>query len=865
MNVGVSMHNNHQSNEIIKEKRSKMTDLACRLAKIGSWLLDVKTMTIEWSQEMFDIFELPLGETPSLHQMMNLFYGESCEKFFQALDAIIKRAESCVLDLQYETIHGKNKWFRSILSPVLEDGIVISIEGTIQDITNEHAILNKAERQESIIDSFFEAIPDLYFILDFDGKILEYRAHKNTNFYASPENFLDKYLADIMPLVVVELFSSSLAYAKEKQGTTRFEYELDSPDGKTKMYFECRMSLLENRQQCIAVIRDITEQYLAVQALSESEARYRGLLERAPFPIFISRLHNGEIRYSNERAKEAFGFMGNEAVGLMASQFYQNPTDPSRFKERLLKEGSVTDEEFAMVNLQGKKFWLLVSSTIIEFENEPALLTSINDITTRKQMEEELKVSEEKYRSLTEYTSDVIWVLNVTQQKFTYISPSVEQLRGYTPEEVLSNSVEQSVAPESYALALKCIQSTMEEFIQNPEEAKTYITELQQPCKNGDLVWVEMATKFRYNALGEIELFGVSRNIEARKKMEQEVLYLSYHDQLTGVYNRRYYEENLQQIDSENNLPLTIVMADVNGLKLTNDAFGHLVGDKLLTTFADVLKQQRREHDFISRIGGDEFVLLLPNTDEATAEQFVNKIRLAVANQHVEKIQVSASIGFKTKTNMNQSFDEIYKIAEDSMYRRKLLEGKDFRKNTLDVINQTLHQKYPMEKCHSEKVSEYCKKIGEALKMSAEDIHDLGVAGLLHDIGKIGIDDRILYKQGEFTLEEWKIIERHPEIGYQILRSISEFADIAEIILAHHEQLDGKGYPKGLTENLIPQKAKVLSVAEAFVSMTEPNIYKYSLCIDEAVQELKKNAGTQFDEQIVKVFVEQVLEKSWNH
>lgn len=867
MNIDKKVHrkkgmydsNSSQKNMIINQRN--MLKLACRLAKVGSWYLDTTTMEGQWSKETMHILGLEPGTVPTIPQIMQLLQGASRNLFEEALKSVVEHGQPYTLELEIVTPNGSHKWIRSVGHPIIENGCMVGIEGVIQDITELRIAIDQVEKQDSIFESFFAAIPDLYFVLDFDGTIRDYRAHKSTYLYAPPEQFLNKRIEEVLPQEVILLFINSMKSILEKNEMAIFEYDLKLPIG--NQHFECRLSQLPDREQCIAVVRDITDQYLARQELAASEARYRSLLEKAPYPIIISRIRDGQLIYANDWAVHQFGFVGGYGINLHASHIYKNPADRERFLQYLWKKGSIHDQEIQLMNLEGKPFWALISASITEVDQEPALLVAINDITARKEVEDALKLSEEKYRQLTEFTSDVIWVLNVTDKRFTYISPSIQLLSGYTAEEAMFLTIEEFLTPESTRIFIDTLSRGLETFINNPTSTDSHMVEVQQRCKNGEIIWVEFSIKYRCNAQNEIEVIGVSRNIDKRKKMEQEVLYLSYHDQLTGLYNRRFYEKELRRLDTEENHPISLVMADVNGLKLTNDAFGHLVGDKILTTFAEVLKQVCREDDVIARTGGDEFVILLPKTDSLLAEQMVKRIRENLSNKVIHKMHLSVSFGWKTKNDRNESFDIIYKQAEDDMYRHKLFEGRSFKGKTIKLIINTLYEKYPEEKVHSEQVSKLCKQIGQSLGLSQDDINELGMAGLLHDIGKIGIDE-VWNKSRKLDEAEWEVVKRHPEIGYQILRSVTEFADIAEAVLAHHERLDGKGYPRGIKGSVIPFMSKILAIVDAYDTMTRKQIYRESLSVKEAILELKKGASFQFDADIARIFVEKVLGEKWD-
>jgi diguanylate cyclase (GGDEF)-like protein/PAS domain S-box-containing protein len=494
---------------------------------------------------------------------------------------------------------------------------------------------------------------------------------------------------------------------------------------------------------------------------------------------------------------------------------------------------------------------------------EEELRSQFEELQTSNELlvesEEVLKISEEKYRLLTEQASDVIWVLNFTRNKYTYISPSIFFLRGLTVEEAINERLEESLTTESLMNLNEAITRYISDFTESIEVSSCYINEIQQPCKNGDIIWVEVSTRCRYNADGEIEVVGVSRNIEERKRLEKEILYLSYNDQLTGLYNRRFYEEELKRLDTERNLPMTIVMGDVNGLKLINDSFGHAMGDELLKKVAEVIRFGCRADDIIARLGGDEFVILLPKTNAFEADEIIKRIKEKALKEKVGSMDISISFGCETKINEQEKIQDIFKKAEDYMYKKKLFESPSMRGKTIKSIITTLHEKNKREEQHSHRVSILCENMGEALNLLEREIQELKTVGLLHDIGKIAIEENILNKPGKLTEDEWKEIKRHPEIGYRILSTVNDMADMANCILHHHERWDGQGYPKGLKEEEIPLVSRIITIADAYDAMTSERSYRSALTDEVAIGELQKNTGVQFDPKLVGIFIEKVL------
>ncbi len=405
------------------------------------------------------------------------------------------------------------------------------------------------------------------------------------------------------------------------------------------------------------------------------------------------------------------------------------------------------------------------------------------------------------------------------------------------------------------------------EYIHN-DKMRQRIEELVKTALNGKamktIVEVEV-TKDKYleehytpikdknNQIIGVTIF--SEDVTERHTHEQSILHLSYRDPLTNLYNRRYYQEELTRLDHDKYYPLTIVFADINGLKIMNDAFGHDAGDELLITVSDELLHVFHRDQRISRIGGDEFAILLPNTPKEKAQSLLDTVKIRLQKRLINGMNVTVSYGVATKLD-NEDINSILKEAEDDMYSHKLFEVTSQRNETIRTILQTLYEKNPREKEHSERVSNICISIGEKLGMQSNELNMLKAISVLHDIGKIAIDDQILNKPGKLNDEEWETIKRHPEIGYRILSSSPEYISIAEDILYHHERYDGKGYPRGLKGEEIPIRARIITIADSFDAMISDRPYRKALANEEALSEIKRCAGSQFDPKIAQLFIE---------
>ena len=583
-----------------------------------------------------------------------------------------------------------------------------------------------------------------------------------------------------------------------------------------------------------------------------------------PDAAAITRLEDGLIIDANSEFLALGGWDTKEnIIGRKTTEidFYAHPEDRGKLTRTVKEQSFCKNLEIVIRRQDGSTGSYIISASIVLLEGKPYMVSVIRDISERKQMEEVLRKSEERYRVLAENVKDVIWIADPETGYFLYVSPSIYALNGYTPAEIMSQPMDAFLPPEEATRRNAYMHKMVDDFLAGRKKTgESTVHEWEQPRKDGSTVWTEVVTNvYRNQMTGRVEVLGVIRDITLRKKSEEEILYLSYHDQLTGLYNRRFYEEELKRLDTERNLPITLVMADVNGLKLTNDAFGHAMGDQLLRDIARVLKEGCRVDDIVARVGGDEFILLLPRTSLKDAEKLVYRLKKKLHQKQEMGRILSVSFGVAMKDNSSTIMASIYKQAEDRMYRHKLSESKSMKNKTLKLITKSLYAKNAMEKEHCLRVSEVCRNIGKAMAMDPNDVNELGVIGIVHDIGKIGVDEKILNKPGKPEANEWSEIQRHSEIGYQILRSFNEFADIADFVLAHHERMDGGGYPRGLTGMDIPLKARILSVAEAYAVMSTEYGYRSRLSEEATVAELKNNAGTQFDAAIVNVFVEKVL------
>lgn len=359
----------------------------------------------------------------------------------------------------------------------------------------------------------------------------------------------------------------------------------------------------------------------------------------------------------------------------------------------------------------------------------------------------------------------------------------------------------------------------------------------------------------------------VFRDVTQEKRNQEAISHLSNHDILTGVYNRVYAERELEMLEANGTCPVSIIMGDVNGLKITNDVFGHEEGDNLLITIGNIVKQALRPGDILSRWGGDEFVIIMPGTDNKEATQVCERIyRLCEEQKHTSGNTItSISIGCATKETADRSLRSVLKSAEDSMYKRKLLESRSTHSSIIASMKKTLYEKSHETEAHTSRLRDLCMMIALQLNLSENEKNDLELFAVLHDIGKITIDDRILNKTGPLNEEEWFEMKKHPETGCRIALSAVELAHISEYILTHHEHWDGGGYPQGLKGKQIPLLSRILAVVDAYDAMTQDRVYRKAMPVESAIAELKSAAGSQFDPGIVEIFLRIMENRQEDH
>jgi len=477
------------------------------------------------------------------------------------------------------------------------------------------------------------------------------------------------------------------------------------------------------------------------------------------------------------------------------------------------------------------------------------LARAIRYAIERKRGEEKLRESEEKFRQLAENIREVFYISE--QGTIRYISPAYEDIWGGSPQSLYQDqkSILDSIHPEDRDRVMRSL----------PRESRGEVEEVYRIVRpDGSIRWIKDRSFPIYDASGKTcRVVGIAADITDLKLGEEKLKSLSLHDPLTGLYNRIYFEEEMRRIEKARYDTVGIVSCDVDGLKLVNDTLGHDHGDNLLVAAARVLRESFREGDLVARIGGDEFSVLLPNTTEAVIENACQRIQEAAAsyNATTPELPLSISVGFAVSNGDGRTPKDLFKEADNNMYRRKLYHTKSVRSTIVKTLISTLQARDFTTKKHVARLEKLLAGMAALIGLPDSMISDLALLAKFHDIGKVGIPDSILFKPGPLTSEEWVEMKRHCEIGYRIALSAPELIPIADWILKHHEWWDGQGYPLGIKGEEIPIQCRLLAITDAYEALTSVRPYRRAFSHEEAVAELLSHSGTQFDPQLLEKFL----------
>ncbi|PKM84635.1 MAG: hypothetical protein CVU86_06285 [Firmicutes bacterium HGW-Firmicutes-11] len=838
------------------------------------WTADLDLQTTFMSPSI----EKLLGETPEAHmkrrlyekfppQSINLLYQTLQEELEKEEDPTVDKNRSRTLELEQYKADGSVLWVCMRVSFLRDEaGKAIGILGTSSNITERKLTQDKLSESEERFEFLFNKVPLGYQSLDADGCFLDVNQQWLDTLGYAREEVIGKWFGDFLTPAHQDVFRQRFPVFKSK-GQSRNEYEMIHKDGRSLFIsFEGRIGYDETGEfkQTHCVLQDITEQRYTELALRESEERHKLLFQYSGVAIEYYSPDGVVLSYNNKAAVN-MGVKGGDLLGNSLYMIFSKDVADlymNRIREALTSSRPQEYEDHIHL-FSGPKWFSRTYSRIMDPKNQITGVQVVSlDITDRRLTEEALRESQAILMTAFETSQAGIAIADAPDGKLRYVNKAGLLIRGKTHDEIVQD-VDASKYVRSWNMyhldgtpyktdevpltrAVKFGETCSEEFIIRRDNLESrFVLANAAPIKDKD-----------DNVVAGIVVF---IDITDRKNAENSLVFLSYHDYLTGLYNRRYFEDAKTKLDSDENLPLSVLIVDINGIRLINDAFGHSEGDKVIKEITEIMQENCRKQDVLARTGGDEFTLLMPKTEHAEAYTTLTDIlrKCEAYNKTLRSrgYDISLSIGYDTKSAPEENIDKVLKTAEDYMHKRKLLNRRSSYSSLLSSIMATMYERSQETEEHAERIAELSRMMGKQFNLPQKSLDELELFSMLHDIGKVGIDDRILNKPEELTSGEWVDMRKHPESGFRIAMSSAELQSIGEYILTHHERWDGTGYPQGLKGEEIPLLSRILAVADAYDAMTEDRVYRKAMSKEAAIEEIKKGAGKQFDPHVVKVFL----------
>jgi len=721
---------------------------------------------------------------------------------------------------------------------------------------SEQKTLKSIKRFQALLENSVSIIT----IVDDKGNYVDLSDSAANLIGIKKEEIIGKNFKEVISEKNEEFMKAISIIKKTKEPITKNEFYYVNNE---KRIYESIVFPIEEQDNKVVLLgsiaNDITEKKKAEEDLIQFNNLIEYIIKHNSSGIAVHD-KNMNYMYVSERYLERYGLKGKNIIGKHHYEVF--PDLPQKWREvhkRSLKGEVISKKEDPYYREDGSVDWT-------KWETRPwyekdgsigGIIIYTEIITEQIEMEEEIYREREQFKTTLLSVGDAI-ISTDKKGKIKLMNNVAEKLTGWTQKEAENKSLEKVLTliheisrkpcdnPAKKALKWgKTVEMENHTILISKDGKEIPIEDSAAPIKDRD-----------GNITGVVIVF---RDFTEKREKQKQIEYLSFHDHLTGLYNRRYMEDSIKRLDTKRNMPFSIIVTDVNGLKLTNDAYGHDMGDKLLIKVSDILKNSCRKEDIICRVGGDEFVVLLPGIDEKKAEEITDRIVEESHNTSLDSVIISLAVGYATKIRADKDILEVYKEADNKMYKNKLRYGKIMRNKTIETVLLNINNKYDNEQIHTERVSQYCEGIARAMNLNNNEIEDAKVAGALHDIGKIIVPPEILNKKNRLTVEDWETIKKHAVTSYQLLKSVDEYAHLAEAVLYHHERLDSSGYPEGLREDEIPLLSKIIAVADSYEAMTANRPYQKKKTKEEAVKELKKCVGTQFDKSIVEVFTSKVL------
>ncbi len=817
-------------------------------------------------------------------------------------------------DLSYYDMIDKNgrEYAGEVSATILSDanGNPAGFIAVVRDITERKRMEKALHESGEKLQLTLESIQDGIIIIDNDSNVVDANeATVRMSGYSRKEELIGQNALQWIAPKDRDLMIDDLKDRIEGHPKEKMEYSVH-PQNDIALEIELTASTLRDEDGkpagYIAVLRDVTKRKEAEEKLRESEKKYKDLVEQEKDVIFsIDEL--GYITSINS-AVTMWGYAPEEIIGKPYSVFLPQALLDKLVSElsKPLMDNGETVAEAVGLDKEGNWRPLEFSATLIMKDGKFAGVRGIvRDIRERKRAEEALKQRNRELATLNKIAEavshplglnkvlrtaldNVLETMNFAGGSIWLVDPESSELRlvaskgargMLTAGSALSKAVETGESASTSYNGQSRPGRSKKAKVQDDDEGKSIVSvPLRSKGETLGVLGVVGMNAFTLDDMRLLETVGdqiavAVENAQLLDKLNE----LSITDELTGLFNRRHFYE---VIESETDRTrrygrsISLAMIDLDGFKKYNDKFGHASGDVILTDFAKVLHEVLRKSDTAFRYGGDEFIVILPATNAERAKEVIERIskrwlKQLAAQVPLADIQLGFSAGIAQFPENAETVDGLVFLSDTALYYAKRGGGQrvmlisDLGTSSLDVLSaSTLDQVYalaatvdtkdPYTYGHSKRTAAIAESLGKAIGLGSDELSDLTAAAFLHDIGKVGIADIILTKPGKPKKEEWEAIKKHCAEGAKIVQHVKELVPLAPAILHHHEWYDGTGYPDGLKGEKIPLHARIISVADAYDTMTAKRPYRNAVSPEVALEELERCSGTQFDPQLIK-------------
>lgn len=716
------------------------------------------------------------------------------------------------------------------------------------------------------LHSLFDTIDAFLFILDPGGLILHSNLVSQERLGYSTAELTGLKIFDLLPPENKEEAKQIIKSIIAGQ-TTSCSIPLVAKSGYSiPVETKIMMFRWDNQEVLFCVSRDITER----KQVEEELLRIKKAIESSGNAIWMTDKKGKRIIYLNESFTKLMGYSVEEINAAGGAPIVYQDTETARKVYDTVMNGCSWKGEIELRTRSSENIPVYFNCDAVRNEEGEiiAIFGICNDITERRLAEQKLQTANQQLLDTINFLPDATFVVDQKGKVIAW-NKAIEEMTGVRREDILGKG-DYAYAVPFYGKARPILIDMIVAGDLESEQRYEYLARKEntiygESCvpflfgKKDAYLWGKASPLFDREGtlIGAIESI---RDITERKQTEEQLKYLSLHDSHTGLYNRTFFEDGMRRAEDGRFDPVSIIVCDLDGLKFVNDTLGHNTGDTVLAASAKVISSAFRESDIVARIGGDEFAILLSQSDERITEKACDRIRQTIDRYNAAgpEIPLSISIGFAVKSDTSESMSNLFKEADDSMYRDKLHRGHSARSAIVQTLLKALEARDLITEGHAVRLQDYVTVLAEAVGMPGRDIAELCLLAKFHDIGKVGVPDKILFKPGPLNLDEIAEMRRHSEIGFRIAKSAPDLAPVADWILKHHEWWNGKGYPLGLKGEEIPLECRILAIADAYDAMTSDRPYRKAMTHDSAVGELKRFAGVQFDPDLVFHFLEQL-------